>query len=373
MITRLSLPSLEHFRALVGPYGLYQHARYESPRLEEGYCTDDNVRAVQTLVEMREVADTNVIRHTENLLDCCWKFTCEAQTSNGKFRNFRSSTGTWLDDQGSEDTQARAARCLATVIARDTDLARRTQAMRMLEKLLPSLNRLEQPRGLAESIIALTIIRSTKLPAIADAVIKRATRKLLTTWSKYATGSWPWFEGQLTYANALLPHGLLLGAMWLNTSSEKLARVIASSARFLIASTVEESMFSPVGNRTWYSQTKQKATYDQQPIEAHTMFDFLITYSRQTDERMAPEIVAAPYLWFYGHNTRQASLVQLHSGACCDGLTEVGTNKNQGAESLLAYLRNELLIRQADLPVKNYAGSQQADLILQKAAIESPT
>ena len=38
-----------------------------------------------------------------------------------------------------------------------------------------------------------------------------------------------------------------------------------------------------------------------------------------------------------------SALVDLHRGACCDGLESSGVNRNQGAESTLAYLWTELL------------------------------
>jgi hypothetical protein len=36
-------------------------------------------------------------------------------------------------------------------------------------------------------------------------------------------------------------------------------------------------------------------------------------------------------------------LMDIDSGACCDGLESSGVNRNQGAESTLAYLWTELL------------------------------
>jgi hypothetical protein len=47
--------------------------------------------------------------------------------------------------------------------------------------------------------------------------------------------------------------------------------------------------------------------------------------------------------WFHGKNSLREPLVDETSGACCDGLLESGVNRNQGAESTLAYLCTELL------------------------------
>jgi hypothetical protein len=47
--------------------------------------------------------------------------------------------------------------------------------------------------------------------------------------------------------------------------------------------------------------------------------------------------------WFRGKNSLRIALAEPLSGACCDGLQESGVNRNQGAESTLAYLWTELL------------------------------
>ena len=46
--------------------------------------------------------------------------------------------------------------------------------------------------------------------------------------------------------------------------------------------------------------------------------------------------------WFHGQNSLRQPLVDVHRGACCDGLQPSGVNRNQGAESTLAYLWAEL-------------------------------
>ena len=42
--------------------------------------------------------------------------------------------------------------------------------------------------------------------------------------------------------------------------------------------------------------------------------------------------------WFHGRNSLQLPLIDVHCGSCYDGLQRSGVNRNQGAESTLAYL-----------------------------------
>ena len=53
------------------------------------------------------------------------------------------------------------------------------------------------------------------------------------------------------------------------------------------------------------------------------------------------------HAWFFGQNSLRLPLVDVQSGACCDGLQASGLNRNQGAESMLAYLWAELLHRES--------------------------
>ena len=46
--------------------------------------------------------------------------------------------------------------------------------------------------------------------------------------------------------------------------------------------------------------------------------------------------------WFHGQNSLGQPLVDVACGACCDGLQASGVNRNQGAESTLAYLWTEV-------------------------------
>lgn len=48
------------------------------------------------------------------------------------------------------------------------------------------------------------------------------------------------------------------------------------------------------------------------------------------------------HAWFHGQNSLQKPLAEAEAGACFDGLQSTGINKNQGAESTLAYLWTEL-------------------------------
>jgi hypothetical protein len=83
--------------------------------------------------------------------------------------------------------------------------------------------------------------------------------------------------------------------------------------------------------------------YDQQPIEAVTMAEAALAAFEQHGDEEYLDAFGRSYGWFHGENSLHKPLVDIHSGACCDGLQASGVNRNQGAESTIAYLWTELM------------------------------
>ena len=50
------------------------------------------------------------------------------------------------------------------------------------------------------------------------------------------------------------------------------------------------------------------------------------------------------FQWFLGENILRVPLYDHETKGCCDGLQETALNRNQGAESTLAYLISHLTV-----------------------------
>lgn len=353
-----SLSLLKHWRALMGPLGLYQHATGTEPLLTAGYCTDDNARAVSFLIRLRPLLAEEERKTVETFLERCWRFVVEAEQPSGQYFNFRTAGGEWLSTPESDDMYARLVRMLMLVLVRDISSERRAAAAAMWDRLGRRIARLTAIRGWAEALVGLT---ETGAFSYAGSLTTELGERLFRQWQQQATKDWPWFEPMMTYANALLPHAVL--RLW-QSGQTQVENVLHQSARFLLATTMRGDMFVPVGNRGWYRHgAAQPALYDQQPIEAGTMSDFLLDYQRAYPDRVTKEMVAAPYLWFFGHNSRGVTLADPERGTCFDGLHADRMNQNCGAESLLAYLWAEVRIRESLPELADYAFKRRDELL----------
>ncbi len=107
----------------------------------------------------------------------------------------------------------------------------------------------------------------------------------------------------------------------------------------------EEGYFSFIGNQGFYRRNGEKATFDQQPIEAQSMVSAcLYAYTVTNDMQWYHEGRTA-FEWLLGRNHLGQLLYVPHTGGCRDGLHPNAVNQNQGAESTLAFLISSVEIQ----------------------------
>ena len=330
---------LDHLDRMTDSTGLIQHAIYSLPRRESGYTTDDNARALRLCVRLwnRRPDDRMLGR-----ISCYLSFLEHARCRVQGFHNFLSYQRDWLDVKGTGDCQGQAVVALAEVLGSSLPDGYRRMARELIATVLPALADLRSVRAQAYVILAwghLSAQGAEGIETVAD-VAQSAARRLVECYRRSMRPGWPWFESRMTYANAVLPHALFVAAqLW---QGNGFLDVAASAFAFLEAETTSEGTFWPVGNDDWYPRGEDKALYDQQPVEASTMADAALAgLDLLGDERYRTTFHRA-HAWFYGENSLRQPLVDASDGACCDGLQASGLNRNQGAESTLAYLWTEL-------------------------------
>jgi hypothetical protein len=364
-----SLPSLDtatflkHFQNMMGPLGLYQHATYFTPLLSEGYCTDDNARAVTMFLSLLPLVPAKERLLIDALLDTCWAFIVQAQESNGRFYNFRSTDGEWLPMGRSDDMYARIMRAAVSVIRLDTNPTRAAQARAIFTAVIGS-GRFESfiaPRAWAEILLNVSLLPKNDFEETdGELLITQGFSYFKDLWAKHASVDWPWFEPTMTYANALLPHGLL--AALLIKPDPAIEEMLHKSTAFLMKTTIRDGIFMPVGNEGWYPRGGQIPIEHQQPIEASHMFDFLLDYYKAYPQQLAIDQISKPYLWFFGLNTGHRPMADENIGACYDGLFINGVNENCGAESMLSYLWVEIRARQSSYLLQTAIMAGRLDL-----------
>jgi hypothetical protein len=338
--------SLDHLDRMTDSTGLIQHAIYTIPRRESGYTTDDNARALRLCVRLwSRDPDELLLNRIARYLSFLEHARCPVRG----FHNFLSYQRDWLDAAGTGDCQGQAVLALAEVLGSRLPEGFRLLARELIEVVLPALAELRSIRAQAYVILAWGHLWKAGVPRMEalETVAWSSSQRLMECYQRSERSDWPWFESQLTYANAVLPHALFIAAScW---PKDALLEVAVPSFAFLDRVTTSQDVFWPIGNQDWYPRGEDKAEYDQQPVEASTMAEAaLAAFDSLGDETYLATFHRA-HDWFHGHNSLKCSLVDVRNGACCDGLQATGVNLNQGAESTLAYLWTAQLSRNVTL------------------------
>ncbi len=325
-----------HLESLTDAYGIQQHARGRMPDPAFGTCTDDVARAIVVDLDHADTlgwdaVDTSVRRSLAYL-------EAAFQASIGRFRNFRSTDGTWLDDGASEDCQGRALLGLAHTATRAGSGEVRRTAGRLLVDAIPMAARLTTIRGRSWAALALATAADLRGYGSLRPVLRQLGDRLEAAFTGGAyADDWPWPEETVTYESALPPRALII-------AGDRLARpamVDLGLRTFDWLTSVETSgadLFRPIGNRGWWPRGGARASFDQQPIEAGSV---VLAAEAAYGARGAQADLDAgdrAYAWFLGANDLGLFVADPAGGGCHDGLGPWGANPNQGAESTLMWL-----------------------------------
>src|SRR5947207_14278215 len=100
----------------------------------------------------------------------------------------------------------------------------------------------------------------------------------------------------------------------------------------------EAGSFRPIGSNGFYPRGKERAIFDQQPIEAQATVSACIEAYHATGDMFWVVEARRAFEWFLGRNDLGMALYDATTGGCRDGLHVDRLSQNQGAESTLAFL-----------------------------------
>lgn len=336
---RRALPDvvLDHLWRLTDSTGLLQHATYAIPARSEGYCTDDNARALALMVLLEDL-DLDSQRTTRAAATYAAFLGHAFDPATGRFRNFMNYDRRWLDDGESDDCLGRSIVALGACIGRSRDAELQRFAMRYFEPAVRAMLATTSPRGWALAILGLQeYLRRLHGDRLAADARRELTDRLLGLYRGNASHDWPWFEDVVAYENARPCQALISSGRW-GEHPEAVDAGVAMLDWLAERQTSPTGRFAPVGCRGFLRRGETGATFDQQPIEAHAMVAACGEAFHATGDHRWLERAWSAFDWFHGHNVLGTAVADPRTGGCRDGLLEDRANENRGAESTLAYL-----------------------------------
>ncbi len=341
----LSLPpfSLTHINRLTDDTGIIQHANFGIPNLKEGYCLDDNSRAlIMVLMAYRQMKDIRAL----DLSPIYLSYIHYMQNADGTFRNFLSFSRCFLDDVGSEDSFGRTIWALGYLLSNAPNDAYYQTGKLVFFNAAPNFEKLNSLRGIANTMIGISFyLKSNPSDDSMTERLRNLAQNLIRQYEANQCSEWNWFESLLAYDNGILPLALLHSAEILN--DDRITSVAMESMEFLTEHTLKDNHLSIIGNEKWYKKKGDRSRFAQQPIDAMAMVLMFHQAYHLTKEKEYLNKLYTSFLWFLGENDLRMSLYDFETNGCCDGFESYGINRNQGAESSLAYLISHLTVLKA--------------------------
>jgi|ETNmetMinimDraft_2_1059921.scaffolds.fasta_scaffold03720_3 glycosyltransferase involved in cell wall biosynthesis len=336
-ISTLPLINVDHLYRLTDSFGIIQFANQHIPDTNSGYSLDDNARAlVVSTTHYSHFKEFKMLKLVKIYLD----YLKYVQGVDGKLYNYVDINRKINSVDFSEDAHGRAVWSIGFMLKNKSipeDLKK--EGAELLKKSIPVIMNLQSPRAIAFSLIGLCYTQESNLIEVRDQ-IKKLADWLVSAYKVNSHDNWHWFEPYLTYSNSKLPESLLLAHSIL--SNDEYLKIGEYTLHFLINQTFDRSTFIPIGQDGWYIKGKERAYFDQQPVEASYMVQTLITAFNISGNNYYRKYSHDAFLWFLGNNSSKQVIYNESTGGCYDGLGRETVNINQGAESSLSYLMARL-------------------------------
>ena len=335
---QLPLLRFDHMVRMSDRTGIFQHALFNVPNYEEGYCIDDNARAFMLCCLLDEAGGQASVTELEQHTSVYLSFIAAAlNTVTGKFRNFMSFGREWLEHSGSEDSHGRALWALGTGAGRAREDNHRKLSMQLFQQALGATDSFSSPRAWAFTLLGLhEYLQLHPDDESMVAARRKFTARLVSLWEHCATDDWPWFEETATYDNARLCQALLQSGRMLR--DERAFEIGLKSLQWLDSvQETQDHAFRPIGSNGFYARGGARADFDQQPVEACAMVSSCLEAFRATKDEAWVRAARRTFEWFLGRNDLGIALYDSGGGGCADGLHADRINENQGAESTLAF------------------------------------
>ncbi len=341
--------ALDHIIRLTDYTGILQHTKYGIPNFKKGYCLDDNARALlMALMAYKATKDKKVLELATTYLS----YIHYMQNEDGQFKNFLNFKKKFLEESvGSEDAFGRTIWALGYMLANAPNDTYYQSGYEIFFRATPHFDKLISIRAIAKTIIGLSnYLLKNMNDEVNYELLQTLSYKLINEYQQSSDKDWKWFETLLAYDNGILPLSLLHASELI--SDNLIEDIAMESMNFLTEKTLYKGYLSIIGNEKWYKKDGYRSIYAQQPLDVMAMVLMYQQAFKLTKDEKYLEKLFMCFKWFLGENDIRMSLIDSDTKGCCDGIESYGINRNQGAESTLAYLISLLAVSETIKQVK---------------------
>ena len=329
---------LKKIKSMTTDIGIYQHGKLNEPNPEFGYALEDQARAL-------------IIAHgfkDKNLQKIYLNFILKSQREDGLLYHFYyndKKQNIFMNNEYGSKPNIKEAFGITLWSVLSTNSDKNEHIKTIANNLIKDAASWTSPRAIAAALLGMLNLDYEH--SLENELKEKLHKFYFDTYS----ADWMWFENYLVYANAIIPWALW--DIYLKRKCNTSFEIAKKTTEFLIQNCQTSKIPSPIGSNGWYLRGKDKALFDQQPIEAAYMICCLEKAYYATGNDYYLDWAEKWYNWFWGFNIKNISLIDKNF-ACYDALTTEGVNLNQGAESNICFLMAHLAAKRLNISRWNY-------------------
>jgi len=347
--------SFRHIRKLTDSTGIISHAVFGFPNLKNGYRLEDNSRALYATTMAYRQSHKIFLK---SLMTTYLSFIQFMQNSDGTFKHQLMYNRERKDENGSDECFGTVLWALGCLINNPPDYGFLEGAKDIFKKALTITEKICQIRGMAYSIIGLChYLETYKIDQITSERLYSLLDKLIAFYRTNKKDNWKWFEPKISYDNAVLPLALMSAGELMQDEKSKI--IAFESMRFLTDIVIIDGQLSLIGNKKWYKKDGERSVFDQLPVDAMGLILLYKKAFELTKNQRFYQLMQICFNWFFGKNDLHVPLYESNTKGCYDGLQEKGVNRNQGAESSLAFVISNMAVQEITQQIPQSLGESQ--------------
>jgi hypothetical protein len=325
--------NLQHIIRLTDDVGILQHAIGCTPNFKAGYCLDDNARALLLcMMSYKQFKDPKYLQLIIKYLS----YINHMQQRDGSFKNFMTFTHETFENDNSDDATGRTIWALGYLILHAPNDSIFQLSLEIFHRSIDQIKNMQHKRGFANCILGLYhYIKRFPDQDKFIMLMDELASKICDGYDEYSKENWEWFEPIISYDNGLLPAALYRA--YEITGKDRFLEIADITTHFLESKCFSNEHISLIGSNRWLKMDEDYELYAQQPIDAMAMVILYNCIYRIRKDASTAEKLRKSFKWFLGFNDHDLPLYDTETCGCNDGIEEFSINRNQGAESTIAY------------------------------------
>jgi glycosyltransferase involved in cell wall biosynthesis len=340
---KIPVLKLDHLERLTDDFGMFQFATIAKPDIDSGYTLDDNSRALIAACQHFSLQpNTKDLR----LIEIYLQFIDHCLVADGVFLNYVSHHRKFSGqnyNENIEDSTGRAIWALGYVCSMKGELPQAlvSLAEELLDEALAEGININSTRSMAFMLKGLYYENNSSHQHF----ILLFANRLLKMYQHEKESSWNWYEGYLTYGNAVLPEAMLCA--YIRTGVTGYLQAALESFDFLISKIFVNGRLKIISNNGWHQRGEMTSIFvgGEQPIDVAYTILALETFYMSSNLPVYKELSMIAFEWFLGNNDLNQMVYNPATGGCQDGVEQYNVNLNQGAESTVSYLLARLSLQ----------------------------